>query len=109
MEYPNRIRQLREAKGWSTIRLADAAHTTNQQIGRLERGERKLTQAWMDRLSRALGCNPWDLLPYGPGISKEESEDIANIRALTPAVREKVREHIRNLADLYRDQNERDG
>jgi len=56
--------------------LAERADTTNQQISRLERGERRLTTDWMERLAGALGCNPAALIGayaepspyrYGPG------------------------------------------
>lgn len=58
----NRIAELREARGWSQENLAQAANTTNQQIGRLEAGERKLTVDWINRLAPALGVQPYELL-----------------------------------------------
>lgn len=58
----NRIAELRQALGWSQEDLAKKAGTTNQQIGRLESGTRRLTVDWMERVSRALGVTPAELL-----------------------------------------------
>ena len=62
---PNKIRALRIARNWSQQQLADAARprTTQPQIDRLERGQRKLTQDWMQRLGTALDVEPAALLP----------------------------------------------
>lgn len=62
---PNKIRALRLARQWSQQQLADAARpkTTQPQIDRLERGQRKLTQEWMQRLGAALEVEPAALLP----------------------------------------------
>ena len=60
---PNRIRELREAAGLSQEALAQMVGTSNQQIGRLERGERELTLRWMERIATSLQCKPADLLP----------------------------------------------
>lgn len=38
------------------------AGTTAQQISRLERGERQLTIAWIERLAAALQCEPSDFI-----------------------------------------------
>lgn len=50
----NRIKELRELRGWSQDDLAEKVGTTNQQIGRLENGERKLSLDWMERLAKPL-------------------------------------------------------
>lgn len=61
----NRIKELRDKKGWSQERLAAECDppTSGQEIGRLERGTRRLTQAWMERLAGPLGVEAPDLLP----------------------------------------------
>ncbi len=58
----NRIRELREAHGWSQAQLAQAVDTSQPQIDRLEKGERRLTEQWMRRLAQALGVEPAALL-----------------------------------------------
>jgi transcriptional regulator with XRE-family HTH domain len=59
----NRIRKLRLDRGLTLDQLAERAGTTLQQLSRLERAERRLTDEWMTRLSNALGVRPVDLLP----------------------------------------------
>jgi transcriptional regulator with XRE-family HTH domain len=61
-ESPNRIREIRESKRMSGRELADLLDTTSQQIYRLEMGERRLTDEWMTKLAKALGCHPFDIL-----------------------------------------------
>lgn len=69
MHQPNRIRELREAKGWSQQQLADRVEpkTLQPQIDRLEKGQRRLTQEWMERIAAALGVDSVDLLPNSKG------------------------------------------
>ncbi len=61
---PNRIRELREAKDISQGQLADLVTppTSQPQIDRLEKGDRKLTQDWMTKIAKALGVSAKDLL-----------------------------------------------
>jgi len=57
----NRIREWRLRRGLSMQPLADRVDSSRQQIHKLERGERRLTEDWMRRLARALDCRPMDL------------------------------------------------
>jgi repressor LexA len=59
----NRLRELRKALGLTLNDVASAAGTSNQQLGMLERGERRLTIEWMQKLAPVLGVEPKDLLP----------------------------------------------
>lgn len=63
---PNRIQWLRQSQGLSQAALAHFANTTPRQIGRLERGERQLSQKWIERLTKALGCSADDILLQTP-------------------------------------------
>lgn len=58
----NRIRQLREARGWTLEELATRVGATNQQVSHLELGKRKLTVEWLRRLGAALDCHPWSIV-----------------------------------------------
>lgn len=58
----NRIAELRESAGLSRIELAEMLGVTPQQIGYLEKGQRKLTVPWMNKIAKALKCDPADLL-----------------------------------------------
>lgn len=58
----NRIKELRERAGVSQEALAEQANTSSQQISRLEKGTRRLTDEWMRRLAGPLGCLPHELM-----------------------------------------------
>ncbi len=60
---PNRIRELRERRQMTQEELASAIGTSKMQVSRLERGERRLTQSWMERIATALQLHPAELLP----------------------------------------------
>lgn len=61
----NRIKEFRLARQWSLEKLGLRADTTRQQIYKLENGELRLSQEWMERLAKAFGdgVRPADLLP----------------------------------------------
>lgn len=63
---PNRIRELREARGFTLEELAGRVGTTNQQISHLELGKRQLTVDWLRRLAVALDCHPWTIVEADP-------------------------------------------
>jgi transcriptional regulator with XRE-family HTH domain len=65
-EPPNRIAEIRSARGMTQQDLADLADTSNQQIGHLESGARRLTDKWMARLAPHLGV-PASALMRGGG------------------------------------------
>lgn len=54
--------------------LADACHTTHQQISNLESGKRKLTWEWMQRLAKGLECHPLDLVE-GPASAPKPADE----------------------------------
>lgn len=60
------LRKYREAKGLSQPQLAALASTSNQQISRLESGQRRLTEKWRAILAPILGVQPEDLAPDAP-------------------------------------------
>lgn len=83
----NRIGVLRRERGLSLAGLAKAAGTTKAQIQKLERGDRRLSLEWMERLAAALHVKPSDLLPenavscqHGP-----EEREILEIVSKLPA------------------------
>lgn len=58
----NNIKALRLLRGMSLADVARAASTTPAQVQKLERGERRLTDQWLSRLSVVLECRASDLL-----------------------------------------------
>lgn len=62
-----RLRQLREAKGWSQHMLAHAAWVSWTSVNRYENGQIGLSPEVAERLAKALGCKAWQIL-YGPDV-----------------------------------------
>jgi transcriptional regulator with XRE-family HTH domain len=58
---PNRIKELRDRADLSQAALAERIGTSGQQIGRLETGERKLTEKWARLIAGALGVSLADI------------------------------------------------
>ena len=56
------IRRLRERKGLSQAQLAELVGTSAPQILRLEKGRRKLTVDWAERIAPHLGVAAFELL-----------------------------------------------
>jgi transcriptional regulator with XRE-family HTH domain len=52
--FPMRLKQLREAKGWSQARLADEAGVTREYIARLETGRHDPPLSRVEKLANAL-------------------------------------------------------
>ncbi|PWJ81551.1 DNA-binding XRE family transcriptional regulator [Pseudaminobacter salicylatoxidans] len=64
----NMLKSLRLDAGLTQEELGKRVGATKQQIGRLEKDQRKLTMEWARKLATALGCSPFDL--YKADISK---------------------------------------
>lgn len=62
----NRIAEIRMARGLTLQEIAERAGTTNQQISHLEKGRRKLSYEWMERLAAVFACHPLELLASPP-------------------------------------------
>lgn len=58
----NGVKVCRARAGISQEELARRVGTNRQQIQRLETGYRKLTLDWIERLAKALGCEPDDII-----------------------------------------------
>lgn len=61
MTRKNRIRHFRERLGLTQAALSVLAHTSQSQIDRLEKGERRLNDEWIERFTRIFECKPGDL------------------------------------------------
>ncbi|MCW5698770.1 MAG: helix-turn-helix transcriptional regulator [Rhodospirillales bacterium] len=87
----NRIRELREGRGWTMEELAVrvAPPTTASQISKLEKGRRKLTYEWMQKLALTLGCYPQDLVDQDTEtLSYQEQQLLATFRGLSDVQQE---------------------
>ena len=99
-ELPNRIRELRTAKGWSQDDLASRVGCSKPQISDLERGKRGLDLDWMRRIADALDVTPADLLTADDNpdlLSPEERDFILRYRQMGDA----EREMLQRVADVH--------
>ncbi len=70
----NNIERFRIDRGWSRPELGKRMGTSGQQIERLEKGQRKLSQDWIDKAAAALEVLPTDIIgPMQPGIDRSSS------------------------------------
>lgn len=58
----NNLATIRKQKGYTQPELAEMTNTTKSMISMLERGERQITQIWLERLASALSCKPIEIL-----------------------------------------------
>jgi transcriptional regulator with XRE-family HTH domain len=58
------IQRVREGKGMSRTQLGQrmSPPTSSQQIERLEKGQRRLTIEWVERIAKGLGVDPSELI-----------------------------------------------
>jgi len=59
--FGKRLRQLREAKGWTLEVLAESAGMNELQVGHIERGASDPKLSTITKLARALGVPPGEL------------------------------------------------
>lgn len=58
----NNLRLLRSARGWSQDEAAGALQTTLSQYAKLERGDRRLSDKWIERAAEAFGVDSGDVV-----------------------------------------------
>ncbi|SFV33253.1 repressor LexA [Devosia crocina] len=58
----NRLKQLREARGWTHQQAADHMGVSRSQFIKLERGERRLTEQYIDQASSAFAVPPAEII-----------------------------------------------
>lgn len=92
----NRLREIRLAKDLTLEEVAQKAGTSNQQILRLEKGQRRLTTDWIQRLSKALGVPPSEIVPA------LEDKLLAKINDLEAQEREIVSDLVDSLLAKHR-------
>ncbi|MDN5249746.1 MAG: helix-turn-helix transcriptional regulator [Alphaproteobacteria bacterium] len=97
----NTLLELRKAKGLSQARLAVLANTTPGQIKHLEKGVRKLTKEWAERIAPHLGVTAQELL--FPDDSVEYSTKMVtrkNTSGVPILLQLSNKEWIENLGDI---------
>lgn len=87
--FGHRLRQLREAKGWSQEELASRAKLHRTHISLIETAKRSVQLDTVERLATALGVQAADLFLPGPAaaapVSRTDSEELDR---LLPFIRE---------------------
>jgi len=63
-QFANRVRQLREEKGISQEKLGALAGVHRTYIGMIERAEKNITLANMEKIAKALGIRIKDLVDF---------------------------------------------
>ena len=78
----NCIKEIRKLKGITQVELAKRLGISQGAIQKLETGERGLDLDWIEKISKALNVEPWQLLPKDmqPNITTEEAEVLRAIR-----------------------------
>lgn len=78
----NCIKEIRKLKGITQVELAKRLGISQGAIQKLETGERGLDLDWIEKISKALNVEPWQLLPkvMQPNITAEEAEVLRAIR-----------------------------
>ena len=74
------IKEWRKHTGLSVDRLGEIAGISGSMISQLERGKTTYTQNTLERLAKALGLQPWQLLACGP----EENQELWRMVMNTP-------------------------
>lgn len=72
MAIANNIQAMREARGWSRPALARRAKTSPQQIERLEKAQRRLSDVWLERIALAFEVQPYELIAPASLLPTEE-------------------------------------
>lgn len=61
-DFPNRLREWRNARGYSLLRLAELTGQKHQSVARHETGENQITLAQMEAYAKVLNIKPEELL-----------------------------------------------
>jgi transcriptional regulator with XRE-family HTH domain len=99
-QMPNRIRELRKARGLKIEQLADRVGCGITYVSDIERGKRELSYHWMKRFARALKVQPADLLAeegQQPLLAPDERELVDLYRADDPVQQQQLLQMARIL------------
>lgn len=79
--YPNNIRKIRKAKKLTLEEVAERAKASVPQVQKLEKGERRLTVDWAQRLAKALETTAAEIMGIEVGISSALIPIVARVGA----------------------------
>jgi len=92
-DFPNRVNELRRARGMTQQQLADKVGCSKMQVSGIERGKREFSLSMMQRFATALGVTAGELLHADDNaflLAEEERIMIERMRAATPEQREQL-------------------
>jgi transcriptional regulator with XRE-family HTH domain len=87
VDFPNRVNELRRARGLTQQQLADKVGCSKMQVSGIERGVREFSLSMMQRFAQALGVTAGELLHPDDNafhLDEEERFIIEKMRAATP-------------------------
>jgi transcriptional regulator with XRE-family HTH domain len=102
MKYPNRLKEKRRAAGLSQESLATAIGSGRSTIQKYEDGDRKISDEVKARLSKVLGCEPWELMAEDISPSDDEAELLKIYRDLDPERRMRLSALALDLQKAHR-------
>lgn len=100
----NRIREFREIRGWSQAQLAEMINTSQTQIDRLEKNQRRLSDFWMQKFADAFKCPPEDLISSGTTANDMNAGIMKALECLIKAIISREVLPARDLETLFNDQ-----
>lgn len=94
---PNRIRELRERRGWNLDQLGVRLGMSGMSVSRLERGETRLKFDDLPRIADALGVEWHEIISQEPSLSPDEAALIEEYRHLPDDRKPNARPAIKAL------------
>ena len=94
---PNRIKEIREAKGVSQDQLGERLGMTGMSVSRWERGVTRLKYEDIPRIAEALGVDPYEIVGNSPLLTAEEEALIDEYRHLPEDRKPNARPALRAL------------
>lgn len=96
--YPaNHIRIFRKKLGLTIEKFAEITGYSSQLIAKLETGERRLNTTHLERFSKALQCEPWELFDDGTPFNSEDIELFKKIRHLPKSSKQAIHALVAGL------------
>lgn len=92
-DQPNRLFELRRARGWSQQELADRIGVSKMQVSGLERGKREFSLTMMRRFAEVFQVTPGELLSREDNaghLSDDEWRLIDTYRSAEPSKRDDI-------------------
>lgn len=98
----NRIRELREQRGWRQEDLAALMHTRYQTVGRYERGDRGIDAETICQLCDIFGCTADYLLGRSSSPAPVIAEEDAAVLDAYHAAPDEIRAIVNTALDPYK-------